>query len=359
MLRCYTGAPGLRLVLSGSSNVYEDGVMNEPPVAVNVDNLGIYASPKFHNVVMYYSDGILGGGNPNKVSLSSPYPFRGSNGKGADPVYPGNTYLFCDDASGMDVLYRLTYNYTYERTARLHGEATLHVDKTRWTAWFVLPSAADVASLRPGDFILTHRLSYQDLFLKMAAPTNPVGIVERVDHDTVRLRQLAYGMREGMKLELWLDYYVYNSAPFTGDLPAGSKTLVHVQGTLPGVGERPDAPMFPTGTYVTAVDPVAKTVTFSMANSTGMAFRDYTFINGYPTIDIYSGFDPASLQQNGRTLIGGATFHRSKVHNLNTHWTDYLLDGDFEAPEKILNTNIKGDTTLHPFKTVRSEPGER
>lgn len=358
MLRCYTGAPGVRLFLPSTSNVYEGGAMNEPPVAVNLDKSGINPSPSFKNVVMFYSDGILGGGNPNKVSLTSPYPFRGSNGKGADPVYPGNTYFFWDDATGIDAVYKLTYNDDYERTARLHGEATLHVDKTHWTGWFVLPAAPDAHVLRPGDFILTDHLPYQDLFMKSVAPTNPVGIVESIGHDTVRLRQLAYGMQEGMKLELWLDYYVNNSAPFTGDLAVGSTILQHVQGTLPGVGERPDAPMFPTGTFVTAVDAAAKTVTFSMANSTGTTFRDYTFINGYPAIDIYSGFDPATLQQNGRTLIGGATFHRSRVHNLNTHWTDYLLGGDAEGMERIINTNIKGDTTLHPLKFVSLQQGK-
>ncbi|HEX3934074.1 MAG TPA: hypothetical protein VHW43_05310, partial [Puia sp.] len=187
----------------------------------------------------------------------------------------------------------------------------------------------------------------------------PVGIVQSIDHDTVRLRQLAYGIREDMKLALWLDYYVNNSAPFTGDLAAGSNTLVHVQGTLPGVGERPDAPMFPTGTFVTAVDPAAKTVSFSMPNSTGTFFRDYTFINGYPSIDIYSGFDPATLQKNGRTLLGGATFHRFKVQDINTHWTDFPLIGDVDATEKIINTNIKGDTSLHPLKFISLLPASR
>ena len=359
MLRSYSGSPGIRLVLASTSNVYEGGTMNEPPVAANLDNNGINSSPSFKNVVMYYSDGILGGGNPNKVSLSSPYPFRGSNGKGADPVYPGNTYLFWDNATGMDVIYKLSYNDNYERTARLHGEATLHIDKTHWTAWFVLASPDDARVLRPGDFILTYHLPYQDLFMNTPAPTNPVGIVERIDHDTIRLRELAYGMREGIKLTLWLDYYVNNSAPFTGDLAAGSNTLVHVQGTLPGVGERPDAPMFPTGAFVTSVDPAAKTVSFSMPNGSGMSFRDYTFINGYPSIDIFSGFDPATLQKNGRTLLGGATFHRFKVQNINTHWTDFTLNGDADATERIVNTNIKGDTSLHPLKFYSLWPASR
>lgn len=356
MLRCYTGAPGLRLFLSCTSNVYDGGAMNEPPVAVNLDNSGIYPSPVFKNVVMYYSDGILGSGNPNKVSLSSPYPFRGSNGKGADPVYPGNTYFFWDNATGKDVVYKLSYGDNYERTAQLHGEAILHVDKTHWTAWFVLPAPADARTLRPGDFILTDHLPYQDLFTRIGAPTKPVGIVQEIGHDTVRLRDLAYGMEEGMKLPLWLDYYVNNSAPFTGDLAAGSNILLHVQGTFPGLGERPDAPMFPIGTYVTAVDAAAKTVSFSMPNSTGENFRDYTFINGYPAIDMYSGFDPATLQREGRTLIGGATFHRFEVHDLNTHWTGYLLNGDVEATERIINTNIGGDTSLHALKFISMQP---
>jgi hypothetical protein len=259
----------------------------------------------------------------------------------------------------MDLIYKLAYSDNYERTARLHGQAVLHVDKTHWTGYFVLPMPADTHLLRPGDFILTDHLPYQDLFMQMRAPTNPVGIVQSIDHDTVRLRQLAYGMREGIKLELWLDYYVNNSSPFTGDLAAGSNTLVHVQGSFPGVGERPDLPMLPIGAFVTAVDHTAGTVSFSMPNSTGESFKDYTFINGYPAIDLFSGYDPATLQQNGRTLLGGATFHRFMAQNINTHWTDFLVNGDLSATSRIINTNIKGDTSLHKLKFISLQPASR
>ncbi len=153
-----------------------------------------------------------------------------------------------------------------------------------------------------------------------------------------------------MKLNLWLDYYVYENPPFTGDLAGGSNTLTKVQGELPAVGDRPDIPMLPVGSYVTAVDPAAKTIRFSNSNSLRQSFPDYTFFNGYPIVEMYSSYDLSALQYLGKTLIGGATFYRYDVTDVNTERKDYPLIGIPSAKYINSNTNFKGDTSLHKFR---------
>jgi len=352
MLRSYSGAVRMRMVLSGCGDFFEGGTMNEPPVAVNLDNNGIYPSPEFRHVGMYYSDGILGSGNPTQVSVFSPYPFRGSNGKGADPVYNGNTYFFRDPNYGRDVVYRITYHDNYERTVRLSGTPILHVNYGDWTGSFNLSSIAEARLLRPGDLILTDHLPYTDLFMSYSATTYPVGIISGIDGNTVRLRNLAVGIREGMQLSLWMDYYVNNSSPFTGNLAAGDNTIEAVQGSFPAVGDRPDIPMLPSGTYVTNVDPGARTISFSTMNTTGQSFADYTFMNGYPTIDMFSSYDIPTLVADGKTLIGGANFYRFVAQGIYTHDQDYPLNGAVTPPIRVLNTIIRGDTSLHKLKVV-------
>lgn len=351
MLRSYCGGPGMRMVLSGCGDLFEGGAMNEPPVAVNLDNNGIYPSPLFSHIGMYYSDGVLGSGNNTQVSVFSPYPFRGSNGKGADPVYPGNTYTFRDPNYGRDVIYRFTYHDNYERTVRLSGTPVLHVDYSNWTGSFSLASA-DVWKVRPGDIILTDHLPYTDLFMPLSATTYPVGIVAGISNNVVRLRNLALGIREGMRLSLWMDYYVNNSSPFTGNLAAGDNTIESVQGTFPAAGDRLDIPMLPSGAYVMNVDKSAKTITLSLPNMTGQSFTDYTFMNGSPTVEMFSGYDIPTLLADGKTLIGGAIFYRFVAQGVNTHDVDFPLNGDVLPAVRIINTNIRGDTNLHPLKLM-------
>jgi len=286
------------------------------------------------------------------VSVFSPYPFRGSNGKGADPVYNGNTYFFRDPNYGRDVVYRITYHDNYERTVRLSGTPILHVNYGDWTGSFNLSSIAEARLLRPGDLILTDHLPYTDLFMSYSATTYPVGIISGIDGNTVRLRNLAVGIREGMQLSLWMDYYVNNSSPFTGNLAAGDNTIEAVQGSFPAVGDRLDIPMLPSGTYVTNVDPGARTISFSTMNTTGQSFADYTFMNGYPTIDMFSSYDIPTLVADGKTLIGGANFYRFVAQGIYTHDQDYPLNGTVTPPIRVLNTIIRGDTSLHKLKVV-------
>jgi hypothetical protein len=349
MLRSYTTRAGLRLLVSGTTDHFIGGVMNEPPIAVNLDNNGIYPNPTFDHVQMYFNGGILGSGNPGWVSTAS--PIQGSDGRAPDPVYYGNSYLFRDPFYGTDLLYKLTYRDNYERTVSLTNKATMHVDKRSWTAWFKLPAAADTSLLLAGDFILTRNMHYQAEFAYLTGITYPVGIIRQIRGDTVFLDNLAIGIQEGMKLPLWMDYYVDATPPFTGDIAAGSNTITHAQGTLPDVGQRPDMPMLPSGTYVTAVDPGAGTIRLSTSNGR-QSFADFTFMNGYPTIEMYSSYDLKELALSGKTLIGGATFFQYSAANINTHEHDYPVNGSFTAKYKIINTNIRGDTSLHKFRYV-------
>jgi len=348
MLRFYPGVPGVRLLLSGTNNHYEGGVMNAPPIAVNINNEGVYYNPTFRNVTMYYSGGILGSSNPGIVTAS--LPFEGSNGFGTDPVYSGNSYVFRSPFYGVDVIYKITYHDGYERTARLSGTPVLHADKSTWTAWFKLKNPKDSNLLRPGDFILTSRLHYQDEYSYMVATTYPVGIIRSIAHDTVNLANLAYGINNGMALSLWADYFVNEHAQMTGDLAAENNTLINVQGRFPAVGERLDIPMMPSGSFVTAANSAARTVSFSNPNMSGQSFTDYTFTNGYPTVEMYSNYDLPALQQHEKTLIGGADFYQYDAGPINTYERDFPLNGMLMNHYKILNTNIGGDTSLHKLR---------
>ncbi|HEY4209563.1 MAG TPA: hypothetical protein VGM31_22210, partial [Puia sp.] len=348
LLRLYPGVPGARLVLSGTNDYYEGGTMNAPPIAINLDNNGDIPNPDFHHIIMYYSGGILGNSNRGDVSAAS--PLKGSNGYGTDPVFDGNTYCFRDPYYGADVFYRLTYHDTYERTVRLSGTPIIHARKTDWTAWFKLTTPSDASVLRPGDFILATGLHYQDDYASLKAATYPVGIIHSISHDTVILANLAYGIQNGMSLSLWSDYFVKAEAPMTGDLAQGSNTLVNVQGRFPVVGERLDIPMLPSGTYVTAVNTQARTITFSNSNATGKAIRDYTFMNGYPRIEMFSAYDLASMQTLQKTLIGGADFYQYEATGINTHHQDFPVRGMIKDHYRIINTNFRGDTTLHKLK---------
>jgi len=350
MLRHYTGKKGMRLVLSGTDDRFDNGSMNEPPVAAAMGNCGNCPTPHFNNVVMYYSNGILGSGN-NGVITTAGVLFSQANGLGAsEPVYPGNSYLFHNPYGGVDIIYKFTYDYTYERSVQLSGTPVLHVDKSKWTAWFKLDNGTEAALLQPGDFILTAGMHCQDQFTNQIANAYPVGYIESIDHDIVHLRNLAYGIREGMKLQLLMDYYVYENIPFTGDMAAGSNTLKNVQGVFPVVGDRLDMPMLPSGTYVTAVDTSAKTVRFSNANNNGKPFNDYTVANGYPRIEMHSAYDLPTLQRSHKTLIGGSDFYLYPPMGRVASDPAWLLGSGYNARYKNLNTLILGDTSLHKLK---------
>ena len=355
MLRHYMGNIGMRLILSGTNNNFEGGVMNEPPATISLNSCGVCSAPTFKHVVMYYSGGVLG--NSNWGMATTARPTGGSNAMGKDPVYFGNTYLFRDPFGSIDLFYKYTYNTSYERTVKLAGQPTVHVNYANWTAYFKLVKGSDTSLLKVRDFILTSGLAYQDQLSKEVAPSYPVGFIQSIRHDTVYLSNLAHGIREGMVLNLWMDYYVNENGAFTGDLPAGANTLVHVQGEFPAVGDRPDLPMLPTGTYVTAVNTAAKTIRFSNSNNSGQSFSDYTFINGYPAIEMHSAYDLPTLQQAGKTLIGGAEFYLHEIPDKNVREAAWFLGSPPAAIYRNLHTHISGDTSLHKLNYVEKQRG--
>ena len=356
MLRSYMGSTGYRLLLSGTNNHYEGGTMNEPPIAFNVWDGWNFPNPSFSNIQLFYSGGILG--NSNTGSANAPSAFLASNGLGPDPIYFGNTYVYRSTTYGMDVLYKLSYQDNYERTVTVGGTPVLHIDRSSWTGYFKLPRPSDISYLREGDFLLTPGLHYQDQFAYLQAPTYPVGIIDRISHDTVYLRNTAVGIHDGMSLGLVADYYVYATPPFTGDMASGSNMITHAQGVLPKVGDRPDIPMVPVGTYVTAVDKIAGTIRLSNANTAGTSFKDFTFFNGYPQVDMYSCYDFPTLLKNKKTFIGGARFHHLAAQYPNFHVRQFPGEGISSEEYKILHSVIEGDTSQHKFQAVRLLSGE-
>jgi Pectate lyase superfamily protein len=348
ILRTYMDGKGYRLLLAGNSDYFEGGTMNEPPVTANLNGCGLCPTPLFRNVIMYYAGGVLGSSNYGlTISTHGPKPM---NHLGTDPVYYGNTYFFTDPYAGEDLIYKYSYQGGYERTVALSGNPLLHVDLTNWSGYFKLANPADTQLLQKNDIILTSRLRYQDQFSSIESTTYPVGFVQRIDNDTVRLRNIAYGIRDGMRLELYTDYYVMETPPFTGDIAAASNTITRVQGRFPAVGERLDIPMLANGTYVTAVDPTAKTIRFSTANASGKSFSDRTFINGYPVVEMHSCYDLPTLLRKNKTLIGGSTFYLHELMDPKIHEVSYLLGGNIIGRYRNINTNIDGDSTWHKLR---------
>jgi hypothetical protein len=297
---------------------------------------------------MYYGGGILGSTNYG-VTITTRGP-GGVNALGIDPVYYGNRYIFTDPYSGIDLVYRCTYQTGYERTVSLSRNPILHVDPTHWTGYFKLANPADTQLLQTNDIILTSMLHYQDQFSSMQAATYPVGFIQRIDHDTVRLRNMAYGIRDGMRLALWSDYYVMATALFTGDIAAGSNTITHVQGRFPMVGERLDIPMLANGSFVTGIDTAKRMIHFSTSNTSGRSFSDYTFINGYPQIEMHSCYDLPTLVKYHKTLVGGSTFYLHPLVNPGIHEASYLLGATIIGRFRNDHTIIGGDTTWHSLQ---------
>jgi hypothetical protein len=209
--------------------------------------------------------------------------------------------------------------------------------------------ASDAAVLKKGDMLLTTGLHYQDQFAGQTALTYPVGFIQSVDHDTVRLRNLAHGIRDGMSLPLWMDYYMNERSLISGDIAAGSNQMIHVKGAFPNVGDRLDIPMLPPGTFVTAVDPHG-IIRFSNSSRSERSYTGYTFVNGYPHIEMHSAYDPASLLKHRKTLIGGADFYLYDLMDRSIHDPAYLLGDGFSARYKNLNTHIAGDTSLYKLQ---------
>ncbi len=351
ILRTYMDGKGYRLVLSGNSDNFEGGTMNEPPVTANLNDCGLCPIPIFRNIIMYYGGGVLGTSNFSVATTAgTPGPL---NTFGTDPVYFGNTYLSGNPYGGIDLLYKFTYHTGYERTIALAGSPVLHVDLTTWTGWFKLSYAAEASLLLKDDIILTSNLHFQGQYSWIQGTTNPVGFIQRIGHDTVYLRNVACGIHNGISLPLWSDYYVMAYGPFTGDISSGSNLITHVQGRLPRVGERLDIPMLPNGSYVTAVDTGAKSIRFSMTNTSGRSFADYTFINGYPTVEMHSCYDLPTLRKNGKTLIGGSHFYLHDLIDKKLHEPSYLLGTNTIAEFRNYNTHVMGDTTWHPLRYDR------
>lgn len=350
MLRLYPGVPGARLILSQTNNRYEGGVTNAPPITVNLDNNAVYPNPSFSHMNMYYSGGSLGSSNTGVINAGS--PCYGADVTGTDPVYPGNTFFYRDAFGGVAVSYRFTYEGSYERTAPLSGQPVLHVDKKNWTAWFRPAQAGDLRILRPGDFLLGAGMHFQDQYTDLYASTYPIGIVRQIGHDTVYLQNTAYGIRDGMTLPLYMTWFVNEEAPFTGNIAAGSNTIQQVQGIFPAPGSRPDIPMVPSGTFVVAVDPAAKTIRLSNASTSRRNFNDYTFINGNPRVEMYSSHPLPELLQCGKTLLGGALFFQTADVDVNLRPTDYFVSGTPQLAYRVLNTNFKGDTSLHKLSYI-------
>lgn len=349
-LRMY-GAMNSRLFLNQTDNVYEGGGTNAPPVITNLDNGITNHNPSFRDVTMYYSTGVLGGSN---ISNSTFNPFSAALGttlgNQPTPVYPSK-YEYVPNA-GLLMRYKIEYSGSYDRQISL-GSVTLHTTRSTWSGYFIPAATADTAVLAVGDFLAGEDIHYQDQFTGSLAATYPIGYVSAVSGDTVYFQNLAIGIHD-TTMPVFAIYYQNTSTPLTGNLAAGSNQITAAQcvAGLPAVGTRLDIPQVRMGTKVIAVS--HDTITLSTSNTTGQAYADYTWINGYPKVEMYSNSSLEALCSSGnnRLLVGNSYFYQlnSPASGSNLAYTNTSMGNNYTNVYYNANTIYSGDTSKHKLK---------
>ena len=331
MLRLYTENNNFRLKLSNCNSTFVNGVTNCPPLITNIANYGIgYQTPSFENVTTYTSPTSVI--NPqNKITNTNKLVYN------KEVIYPGTTYEW--HSAPYFPKYKITYSDNYERLVDL-GKSTVHLDKTTWTAYFVL-NHQFINRIKINDYIVSNGCwptqHYYDKSLNDSPdPTIVFGKVTDIINDTIKLDQVSIdALDTNISLNLYADYFVINKGILTGDITKGSNLITNaeLQQSNLNVGDRLDIPAFPNGTYVSAI----KNDTIVMSDIANVNQPNATIINGNPTIQIYSKDPPDITFQNNNDLYGGADYYVVKDNITLDHY-------------KIINTNIGGKKSLRPLK---------
>jgi hypothetical protein len=108
--------------------------------------------------------------------------------------------------------------------------------------------------------------------------------------------------------------------------------------------------MLANGSFVTATDTAEKLIRFSTSNTSGRSFSDYTFINGYPQIEMHSCYDLPTLMKYHKTLVGGSTFFLHELADPKVHEPAYLLGGTVLSRYRNDNTLVGGDSSWHRLR---------
>jgi pectate lyase-like protein len=332
-LNMYTGPSNIRMLLTGSIYM-EGGSLNAPPLSyLNVSNSASF-QPVYKNVAMFYSGGVLG---TQDASNNNPGPGGGSPGIGTNPIYY-NTYHFAYQIPSPQNTYiqQVTYSTNYERKIPL-GICPVNVNTTTWTGYLLPATPSDTALLEPGDFLIS-------------TANNPIGMISSISGDTVYFNFLAAYIKDS-SYNVYADYYQMEFPAITGNL-AGSSNIITAYQAMNGApvqGQRLDMPQFKTGTKVVSVS--NDTVTLSEPSQTGVSYTDFTWINGYPKIEMWGDSTPERLfLQNGSlTAVGNSYYYQ--VSTRSTQKSGLLSGGDqVIASYYILNTTPQGDTSKHKFK---------
>jgi len=331
MLRLYTENSHFRLKLSNCSSTFVNGVTNCPPILANLANHGYgYQTPSFENVATYNAPTSVI--NQRKIITNTN---RIVNNR--DVIYPGTNNEW--QSAPYLPKYKITYTDNYERLAEL-GKATVHIDKTTWTAYFVL-NHQYINRIKINDYIVSQGCwptqHYYDKSLNDSPdPTIVFGKVTDIINDTIKLDQVSIdALDTNISLNLYADYFVLNKGILTGDITKGSNliTKTELQQCNLNAGDRLDIPAFPAGTFITAI----KNDTVVMSEVANINQLNATIINGNPTIQIYSKDPPDITFQNNNDLYGGADYYVVKDNITLDHY-------------KIINTNIGGKKSLRPLK---------
>lgn len=343
-----------RIILAGTNNTYIGGVISSPPYVESIDgNINSVSYPSFSGITMN-TGGTLG-------DVKAPSYFnhlQSGDPSNLGPIYTGNTYQFSSfNDGGPDVNYIFKYNGSYDRTMTI-GTSPIVTNKSTWTAFFKLQTATDTGILRVNDMILTSSVPLWDQNSTVTALSYPIGFISSIGHDTVYVKNLAIGIKDST-YTIYAAYWQRPKAALTGDVVAGNAFISKSQSSggaitsAYAVGDRLDLPQFKLGTYITKLS--NDTVYLSQTNTTGSSYTDYTWMNGFPEISIYSSVNPQQLIASGfqRSVFGGAKYYRwrSTIPLISSNTYVSQKTGNLtEETFLIQNSVFLSDTSKHKFK---------
>jgi Pectate lyase superfamily protein len=325
-LRYYNNNPTQRMNFSNAHILFRDLCLSTPPIVSNVYGYGLAAepSPAFSNVYLYYSNW-FGGMIGRDATYTIPYCFM----NGIDPLYHSSHYLF---KSAEEISYNISHTRDYEDIVQI-GARNVFVDRKTFTAYF---TGADPSRMRAGDYLLTgDQRKYYDLGDR-PCPTSLIGRIQLIRGDTVYLDQVGLNMYSG-KCNVWLSVIYYTQDGMVFNVKAGSNTMTKVQSvsfkrSTYSVGTRFTTAFFPRGSYVTAYDEAAQTLTMSAAAVA--TANDVSMVNGEPEITMTSTQPPGHWINHSYYKIYG--LYPGLYRQGNQRWL-------------IGSVLPYGDTTVHKF----------
>jgi hypothetical protein len=337
-----TLAAPIRLNFAGQYIQFQNCVFNSPPISTDISDATINMRPQFFNCRMYSTNKSFGNITQQVVDINpttkgTPLAgFETEVGAGATGIT--NKFSFSEP---LDVLSPL-------------GIKNVIVDTVTRTAKIVMLGNSGIVQV--GDYIMSSFSSAtKDYTLYGIVDRSPsLGRVSLVTNDTIYLVNTSGSVLTTGNRDIYVNYYKKIGALFTGNVTNASTTISNVEvykNLWPAVGDRIDITrgvqdnQWTLGTYVTAVDQTAKTVTISKAVATTQNHVD--FFTGNPKISVRAWYSPSEH--------GGSVFHFN-----GAEWNIAFNNKTDSIGEKyaILRSGPY-NSTLHPNKSVKiTSPGD-